>query len=160
MAQSADNYRQIEQLAFEIIPEFYAELIHHDHNLFFVQKFQTVAAIEDQVKNGYEYYLILSDGVCIGYFALQFNQEQAEMILSKLYLLKAFRGNGFGTHAMDFIIQRTNDRQITRSTLTVNRQNIDTIRWYEKYGYVVTRELVNRFENGHTMLDYEMTRKS
>ena len=70
-ANSIDNFQKIETLAYEIIPEFYADLIPHDHNIFFVEKFQTVDAIKEQIRTGYEYYLIQNkDILTIGYFGL------------------------------------------------------------------------------------------
>jgi ribosomal protein S18 acetylase RimI-like enzyme len=59
---------------------------------------------------------------------------------------------------MDFIIERANDYKLKNLVLTVNRENEKTIKLYKRYGFSVTKELVNQFENGHTILDYEMTR--
>lgn len=70
-ANSIANFQKIEVLAYEIIPEFYADLIPHDHNIFFVEKFQTVDAIKEQIRTGSEYYLIQNkDILTIGYFGL------------------------------------------------------------------------------------------
>ena len=82
------------------------------------------------------------------------------MVLSKFYMLKQFRGSGYGTKAMDYIIERANELSLKKIVLTVNRKNRKTIGLYEKYGSVITKELVNRFENGHTILDFEMTRQN
>ncbi len=160
-ANSIANFQKIEVLAYEIIPEFYADLIPHDHNIFFVEKFQTVDAIKEQIRTGSEYYLIQNkDILTIGYFGLQMDLEKSKMVLSKFYMLKQFRGLGYGTKAMDYIIERVNELSLKKIVLTVNRENRKTISLYEKYGFVITKELVNKFENGHTILDFEMTRQN
>lgn len=157
-ADNQSDYQEIENLAFEIIPEFYSDVIPHDHNVFFVQKFQTIKVIQEQLDNGYEYYLIYDNNKTIGYIGLQVDKANLEMVLSKLYILKDNRGKGFGTKAMDFIFNRAEEHKIAKISLTVNRQNKKTIRLYHKYGFNITKDLTNRFENGHIILDYEMTK--
>ncbi len=157
-AESADDFLAIENLAREIIPEFYAGIIPHDHNLFFIEKYQTVSAITAQLKQGYEYYLIEEKLLPVGYFGYRFVPGESKMLLSKLYLLRNFRGQGMGTAAMDFIIQKAVSLQLNQLTLTVHRENRRTIGFYERYGFQISRNLTNEFENGHTILDYEMTR--
>ena len=158
-ANTKDDFQRIETLAYEIIPEFYADVIPHDHNIFFVKKYQTVDAIKEQVDNGYDYYIIDKDNIAIGYFGLLIETEKARMTLSKLYLLKKYRSLGYGTNAMDFIIERANELNLTNIILTVNRENARTIKLYEKYGFSVTKEIINKFDNGHTILDFEMTKE-
>jgi len=152
------DFQKIEDLAYTIIPEFYSGIIPHDHNIFFVKKFQTVEAICQQLKTGYEYFLLNIDNYSIGYFGIHVDLVKSNLILSKLYILKEYRGLGYGTKAMDFIIERANDYKMKNIVLTVNRENEKTIKLYKRYGFSVTKELVNQFENGHTILDYEMTR--
>ncbi len=159
-AENQSDFQEIENLAFEIIPEFYSDIIPHDDNVFFVQKFQTVKAIQEQLDNGYEYYLIYDNNKPIGYIGLQIDKVNCEMILSKLYILKYSRGKGFGTKAMDLIINRAIELKIGKISLTVNRKNEKTIKLYKRYGFEITKDLTNRFENGHIILDYEMTKLS
>jgi ribosomal protein S18 acetylase RimI-like enzyme len=159
-AENQSDFQEIENLAFEIIPEFYSDIIPHDHNVFFVQKFQTVKAIQEQSDNGYEYYLIYDNNKPIGYIGLQNDKVNCEMILSKLYILKYSRGKGFGTKAMDLIVNRAIELKIGKISLTVNRKNEKTIKLYKKYGFEITKDMTNRFENGHIILDYEMTKLS
>lgn len=128
----SSELKKIEDLAYKIIPEFYTGIIPHDHNIFFVKKFQTVEAFCQQIKAGYEYYLINIDNNSIGYFGLQIDLEKSNMLLSKLYILKEHRGLGYGTKAMDYIIERANALKIKNISLTVNRENKKTINLYNK----------------------------
>ena len=157
-ADNQKDYQNIENLAFEIIPEFYSDVIPHDHNVFFVQKFQTAKAIQEQLVNGFEYYLIYENKNAIGYMGIQIEKANLIMVLSKLYILKDKRGKGFGTEAMALILSRAEELKIDKISLTVNRQNEKTIQFYQKYGFSITNDLTNKFENGHVILDYEMTK--
>lgn len=156
--ENKSDFEKIEKLAFEIIPEFYSNVIPHEHNVFFVQKFQKVEAIQKQLENGYEYYLIYDNNKAIGYIGIQIDKINLIMVLSKLYILKDMRGKGFGTKAMDLIFNRAQKLKITKISLIVNRQNKKTIQLYQRHGFNITKELTNKFENGHVILDYEMTK--
>ncbi|MBK9734429.1 MAG: GNAT family N-acetyltransferase [Saprospiraceae bacterium] len=116
-ADKLSEYQKVENLAYEIIPEFYADVIPHEHNIFFVQKFQTAKTIQEQIKNGYEYYLMYDDLIGIGYFGLQIDKNNSEMTLSKLYILKEQRGKGFGSKAMDFILSRAKHLNIVKNNI-------------------------------------------
>ena len=83
-AVGSDHIKAIEALAYEIIPEFYAGIVPHDHNMFFVEKFQSAAAIEAQLKGGYEYYLMAGEEGFLGYFGVQIDEAGSSMLLSKL----------------------------------------------------------------------------
>lgn len=159
--RKADNivdYQKIESLAYEIIPEFYADIVPHEHNMFFVRKFQTVDAIQQQIKNGYEYYILYNEEETVGYLGIQIGFSEPKMVLSKLYIRKDFRGLGFGTKAMEFIVNRANEIKVERIMLIVNRKNENAINLYKKHKFTISKELVNEFENGFAVLDYEMTR--
>ena len=159
--RKADNlidYQEIQNLAFEIIPEFYSDIIPSEHLTFFLQKFQTVRAIQEQIDNGFEYYLMYDKNKAIGYLGLQIDKTLFKMVLSKLYILKDRRGIGFGSQAIELILNRAAELEITQISLTVNRQNQKTIQFYQHYGFNITQDLTNKFENGHIILDYEMTK--
>jgi GNAT superfamily N-acetyltransferase len=88
---------------------------------------------------GYEYYLIQDAEQVIGYFGLQIKFATSEILLSKLYLLKQHRGQGFGTIAMDFIVARAQDLNLSTIMLTLNRLNDKTIKPYQKYGFTIPK---------------------
>jgi diamine N-acetyltransferase len=153
-----NDVETIQKLAFGIIPEYYADIVPHELNLFFVNTYQTAQAIQTQLSNSYDYYLLSDNGVMIGYLSIKINTEKSEMILSKLYLLKTYRGSGYGQKVMGFIINQATELNLAKISLLVNRNNQKAIRFYTKYDFAITQELENKFENGYTFLDYEMVR--
>lgn len=157
-AYKANDIKIIEDLAYKIIPEFYSGIIPNEHNYFFVKKFQSANAILEQMKNGSEYYMLKIDNISIGYFGINIDTEKQLMVLSKLYILKEHRAKGYGTKSLNFIIRRANDLGIIKIVLTVNKENENSIRLYQKNGFAITNNLINKFENGFTVFDLEMTR--
>jgi diamine N-acetyltransferase len=157
-ATNTNHLQQIELLAYEIIPDFYAEVTPRDHNVFFVEKFQSVPALQQQLDDHYEYYLMMEADKAVGYFGIQILEEEQKIFLSKLYLQQAERGKGYGTQAMDLVMQTAGVKNIKKIVLTVNRKNERTINLYRKYGFDISQHLSTTFENGHTILDYEMTK--
>ena len=89
-----------------------------------------VRAIQEQIDNGFEYYLMYDKNTAIGYLGLQIDKMPFKMVLSKLYILKDKRGKGFGSQAIELILNRAAELGITQISLTVNRQNQKTIQFY------------------------------
>ena len=146
----------IEKLAWEIIPDFYTPSIPLEHSIFFVKKFQTVAALLDQVADGFEYYLLNHGGMDAGYLGIQ--AKKNTMTLSKLYILKQYRGKGIGAMAMLFTGERAKELHSSQIELIVNRQNQKAIEFYEKRGFRINGSLVHKFENGYSIEDYKMVK--
>jgi ribosomal protein S18 acetylase RimI-like enzyme len=154
-AHTIEQFKEIEELAWKIMPDFYGPYIPQSHITFFLEKYQTVKAIQEQISNGYEYYMILNSADNAGYLSIQANGPV--LLLSKLYLLEDFRGKGFGKIAMEFILARAKELNISTIELVVNRKNSGTIEFYKKWGFKIAELLVNKFENGHSEEDYKMT---
>jgi ribosomal protein S18 acetylase RimI-like enzyme len=146
----------IEALAWKIIPEVYGTYIPLAHCQFFVKKFQSIQALEDQLHRGYEYYLLSENGMPVGYLGILWEGDCLQ--LSKLYLLKECRGRGFGFKAMQFVEERARQLDVGEISLIVNRKNVASIAFYEKFGFRIAEPLVSSYENGHAEKDYKMIR--
>ena len=153
---SSAQFEAIEEIAKIIIPEVYGGYVSAEHNAFFLEKFQTVKAIQEQISDGYEYFMIRDSGTDVGYFSIK--AKGKILFLSKLYLLKECRGKGFGQKAMDRIIDSAKKLGKEKIELIVNRQNEGSVRFYQFYDFEITEHQVNSFENGYTVYDYKMTK--
>ncbi|MFI5185111.1 MAG: GNAT family N-acetyltransferase [Chitinophagales bacterium] len=153
-AQEIKQLEIIERLAWEIIPEFYAPYVPLDHCIFFVEKFQTVTAIQKQIVEGFEYYLLNYKENIAGYLGIHATNEI--LLLSKLYLLKEFRGKGIGDKVMSFVYKRAHELKSSTIELIVNRQNKGAIDFYEKRGFTIVQPIVSKFENGHSTEEFKM----
>ncbi|CAI6059702.1 GNAT family N-acetyltransferase [Cohnella sp. JJ-181] len=145
-------------LAEEIWHEYYGALLSREQIVYMVDKFQSADAIADQIATqGYEYYLMQAGGENVGYLAVK--EEGGKLFLSKLYVLKAHRGQGYASRAMAFITGLCRERGLDALWLTVNRHNDGSIAVYEKKGFAKVREQVADIGNGYVMDDYVMEKE-
>jgi len=144
----------IESLAREIWTEHYTPIIGKDQVEYMLASFQSRQAISDQIRTGARYFLIKEGDVLIGYLAVQ--SKGSELFLSKIYLLRTKRGKGYARNAVLFIEKLAREINFSRIVLTVNKNNADSIKAYEKLGFKNTGALVQDIGNGFVMDDYKM----
>ena len=153
-SQTLEDLLQIETLAREIWEEHYTPIIGAKQVAYMLDKFQSVAAMQKQVEEGFEYFRIKEDEELIGYLA--FKEERDGLFLSKVYVHSSARGKGFGKAAIEFVESEVKNRGLRQIRLTVNKYNHNTIAAYLKMGFEKTRELVMDIGEGYVMDDYEM----
>ncbi len=135
--------------------EHYPAIIGSRQVEYMLERFQSPAAIAEQIREGYRYYIIRDGGNDpAGYFAV-FAREN-ELFLGKLYVVAEKRGRGYGKHAIAFIDNIARAAGIARITLTVNKNNHASIKAYQRFGFVIVRSLVQDIGNGFVMDDYVM----
>lgn len=153
----AEQIAAVAALAHEIWYEVYVPLIGRAQVDYMVGKFQQASAIQAQIEQGYEYFLVRSEatsGADIGYCALQ-EQPGPVMFISKFYLHSAARGSGTGRSCMEFIEGLARRRGINRLWLTVNKGN-PSVHIYRRLGFRIATELVMDIGGGFVMDDYRM----
>lgn len=156
--QTEEEITSLAQLASDIWNEYFISIITKEQIDYMVEKFQSSAAITDQIRNqGYEYFYMNLNGQNIGYMGIK--QENGKLFLSKFYLLKEHRGNGYASRAMEFLVNLCQNRGLSAIWLTVNRYNDSTIAVYEKKGFRTVRTQVADIGNGFVMDDYIMEKE-
>ena len=153
-AASAEELLQIEEMADVIWHEHYTPIIGVEQVVYMLDKFQSVASMSDQIKNDYQYFLINLSGVPVGY--LSYIKRDEALFLSKIYILKELRGHGIGKRAFEFIETQAKESDCKKISLTVNRNNLNSIKAYEKAGFQNTGELIQDIGHGYVMDDYSM----
>jgi diamine N-acetyltransferase len=153
--QSEQQLAVIAGLAREIWYEYYVALIGRAQVDYMVAKFQSVTAMAQQMREGYEYFLIARGGQNIGYCALQAKAQERSLFISKLYLLKAGRGAGTGRLCMEFIEQLARRRELQMLWLTVNKGN-PAVNAYKRLGFRIAADLIIDIGGGFVMDDYRM----
>ena len=144
----------VAELAKKIWSEHYAELLGPAQICYMVEKFQSVPAVTEQLRQGYEYFLLLLEGRAVGYTGI--HAENGELFLSKLYLQKENRGKGYARQAMNFLEDLCRQRGLSKIWLTVNRHNDNTIAAYNAMGLTIVREQKADIGGGFFMDDYIM----
>ncbi len=147
-------------LAREIWYEYYVPLIGRAQVDYMVSKFQSSGAMQQQLREGYEYFLVRRgpterDGRDIGYCAVQPQPADGSLFLSKLYLLRDDRGAGTGRVCMEFIEQLARRRGLRLLWLTVNKGN-PAVKAYERLGFRIAADVVMDIGGGFVMDDFRM----
>lgn len=156
-AEKEADFEKIASLAFSIWTEHYTPIIGIDQVNYMLSKFQSAAAIKEQVLEGMEYYTIYSEETPAGYFAI--SRKEQDLFLSKLYVSSQFRGKGLAKAAMTFIGNRKQELECNSITLTVNKYNTNSINAYFKMGFEKVKSIIQDIGNGYIMDDYLMQKK-
>ena len=156
IANTKNHYSQIAKLADVIWREHYIPIVGKQQIDYMLGKYQSAIAIEEQVANGFEYFLTTFGKTPVGYISIK--KEVESLFLSKIYILSVYRGKKIGKAAMAFIEEKAEDYKLKSIRLTVNINNTNSIKTYEKLGFVNIGPLVTDIGNGFVMDDYQMVK--
>ena len=152
-----EDVKQVEELADEIWTQHYTPIIGSDQVRYMLENFQSFEAIVKQMSEGMNYFLMDFQGKPVGYMASKPDDE--DLFLSKIYVLSGMRGKGIGGYAMNFLANMAREQGFRHMTLTVNKNNTDSIQAYQKMGFVNLGPLETDIGNGFIMDDYLMKKK-
>jgi len=153
-----NSKKQIEELA-EIAKliwsEYFPGIITPEQVDYMVEKYQSADAIARQISNdGYMYFMVLVNEEILGYLALKADGNQ--LLLSKLYLKKEFRGRGYFNKMLLFAETIAKEKGLNSLYLAVNKHNDNAIAVYLKKGFAIKKEQTADIGNGFVMDDYVM----
>ncbi len=151
---TTSEINQVVDLGDEIWKEHYTPIIGSEQVNYMLEKFQSVPAVQNQIQDGYSYFLIRNNKVNIGYLSVQ--PRENVLFLSKIYLLKNFRGLGLFSFALKFIEEIAIDQKLSIMQLTVNKHNTKSISAYEAKGFIKIKSAVFDIGNGFVMDDFVM----
>ena len=144
----------VESLAEEIWTEHYIPIIGKAQVDYMLDRFQSKQSISDQIRSGFLYFLVKEDKQFIGYIGVQ--QKGDELFLSKIYIKSSERGQGLGKKAIQFIERLAKEKGVRKIALTVNKNNRDAIKAYERLGFKNLGSLIQEIGNGFIMDDFRM----
>lgn len=123
-----------------------------------VDKFQSMPAIDKAIEEeGYQYFLEVLGDTPIGYMGVK-EQEDA-LLLSKLYLMKPFRGQRRSNVFFDKAEEIAREKGKDKVRLFVNRYNYNSIRVYLRRGYRIMKEEKTDIGGGFICDDYVMEKE-
>jgi len=142
---------RLSKIASEIVKKYYDPLLGEEQNDYMIEKFQSEAAIRDQLSRGYHYFIAQDGFRAIGF--LGFYPRRDHLYLSKFYLSEGERGKGYGRKMLEFCIQSAKDGGFGAIELNVNKKNA-TAAIYERFGFKKIRSERNDIGHGYFMDDY------
>lgn len=145
----------VSALAESIWHEHYTAIIGEAQVRYMIDKYQSVNAVEAQIKEeGYLYFLITDRDEYVGYVGMQPREEN--LFLSKVYVHADARGRGLARRALHYAEQIARAKGLSSITLTVNRNNRIAIDVYKTMGFAIVGEQVADIGGGYVMDDYVM----
>ena len=145
----------IHQIAHEVWPKAYAELITAEQIAYMLDWMYSPTSLSDQMESGIRF-IILEDGSStpLGFAAFRCLQD-THWKLDKLYVRSDRQQQGMGKSLIDRIRSEIKHAGGTHLELQVNRKNTAVV-FYEKTGFQILR--VDDFDigNGFYMNDYIM----
>jgi ribosomal protein S18 acetylase RimI-like enzyme len=152
---AADVPEVVSILANEIWHECYSGIISDGQIDYMLSKYQSAAAIKDDVdKGGYVYHLVSDGSRYVGYCGICIDGDS--VYLSKFYVLAAFRGKGYGSRLLEFIEAYAMSNSLHHIHLRVNRNNTRSIGIYHACGFREYAEDRADIGNGFFMDDILM----
>lgn len=151
---SEEDLTKVELLANIIWREHYTAIIGEDQVTYMLEKFQSVTSMRQQIDQGYHYFLMNATEESVGY--LSYEKRDEKLFLSKIYVLQELRGKGIGKLGMKFVTDTAKALGCNGVSLTVNKYNYNSIKAYEKVGFVTKKALVQDIGGGYIMDDYLM----
>lgn len=152
-AESHKDLVEIADLAHEIWNECFTDIITQGQIDYMVENFQSLKAMENQVKNdNYTYFGVFSEGDLCGYIGVR--PEDDRLFLSKLYLHSDYRGCGIASLMLQEVFEE--GRRLGKKSvyLTVNKYNTQAIEVYRAKGFEITDSVVTDIGEGYVMDDY------
>ena len=141
-------------LACEIWHEYFTPIIGKSQVEYMLEKFQSKKSIEQQIQNGFIYFLMINNAEPIGYTGIIIKDR--ELFLSKLYVVSAQRNKGFGKQVVVFLEDLALEQGAKKITLTVNKNNSNTIGAYQKMGFINVESVIKDIGENFVMDDYKM----
>lgn len=156
---SAEDREQLAALANKIWHEYWPALIGTKQTDYMVEKFQSLSAIERDIREcAYEYWFLHAseDGHLAGYTGGRVETETNRFFISKIYLLASERGKGFARQTIKFYEDLCRERELAALYLTVNKHNDLGVRAYLGTGFKIIDSVETNIGNGFIMDDYIM----
>ncbi len=154
-AISAYDIEEIAEIAKETWTATYVSIIGQEQVDYMLEKYQSTEAINKSIVSGDLIYYILEESDEVrGYFALGF-QEDA-IFISKIYVSPRFQHQGAGKKMFNFIVDFAKEHGKPYLRLTVNKNNVNAIAAYNKYGFETEDSTVVDIGSGFVMDDYIM----
>ena len=154
-----EDLAAIRQLAYEIWPSAYEELLGAGPLEYMLDKFYSIPSLQNQASVlNHQFIIVLEDEVPIGFASFSAHDDSNIYHLNKIYVLPARQGKNIGRHILDYIIERIKSVGCSMLQLNVNRHN-KALHFYEKYGFKIIREEDIDIGEGYFMNDYVMELK-
>jgi len=153
---SNDQLQIVANLAKEIWPIAYANILSKEQLHYMLDRFYNLEALQKQVESGHVFYLAQSENhEFVGFVSYEINCEPNKTKIHKIYVLPKTQGTGMGKQLFEVVNTKAQENQQTAIFLNVNKYN-NAQNFYQKLGFTIIKEEVIDIGNGYVMDDYVM----
>ena len=146
----------VKDLAYAIWPSAYREILSAEQLNYMLDNFYSIENLENQMDKGQVFELLFEDSNVVGFVAYELNCNETGLLkIHKIYLLPETQGKGFGKFMIDEVIKIAKSNQQKGVFLNVNKYNNAQF-FYQKLGFIITKEEVIDIGNNYIMDDYQM----
>jgi diamine N-acetyltransferase len=147
----------IQDLSGRIWREHYPGIITREQIDYMLGKMYASDVIRDEIISKGHRYVIVSAGTRpIGFIAYRHEDKTRAVLISKLYLLPSFHGQGIGRKMLGHVKDNALKTGAQTLYLFVNKNNGKAIAAYERFGFVKAGAVVSDIGSGFVMDDYRM----
>ena len=139
-------------VAEDIWKEHYTPILGSAQVDYMLEKFLSPEALVEQINSGYEYFLFSHEYTFAGFAGIK--EDEGKLFLSKLYVHKDYRGKKIGSYLFEKFIEICKMRKLRSIWLTCNRNNTNSLAFYEHLGFRKVREEKADIGSGFFMDDY------
>ena len=155
-ATTLDDYKCISELAHIIWHDHYINIISLEQIEYMLEKYNSVNSIEKRIKEGGRFFYMTYNNAPVGYIAIEI--ESDFLYISKLYVLKDYRGLKIAKSAILYTESMALKQGKSVIKLHVNKYNSNSIKVYQKMGFVNVESLITDIGKGFIMDDYLMVK--
>jgi GNAT superfamily N-acetyltransferase len=152
-----EDINTIGYLAQQIWPVTYGEILSADQMEYMLKLIYSPAALKDQMDIHHQFLIAELNETPVG-FASYSAIEKDVYKLHKLYVLPELHGKGLGKAILDFVSEEAVSKGARTLRLNMNRHN-KARKFYEKYGFSITKEEDVDIGNNYFMNDYVMEKR-
>lgn len=153
---SKDQLLIVQDLAYKIWPEAYAEILSDAQLDYMLENFYSISSLENQFENGHVFLLAEEDGHYLGFASYEVNCKTiGRTKLHKIYVLPNTQGKGVGKLLLKEVEHRAKKAENSILFLNVNKYN-KAQNFYNNQGFSIILEEVIQIGKGYVMDDYVM----
>lgn len=151
------NFTSIRAIAKEVWPIAYGAILSQAQLDYMMEMMYSISSLQKQANENANHFIVaLENEIPIGFASFEFNYNQTlKTKIHKIYVLSNQQGRGTGKLLIDYIVNKSHQNNQEALLLNVNKKN-KAQHFYEKLGFIVSKEVVIDIGNGYVMDDYVM----
>ncbi len=150
----------VRHIADQIWPETFASILSPEQIVYMMQMMYAPEVMTAELAEGRVFEILYLNGEPAAYVSYGvYPGSESTVKLHKLYLLKQFHGQGWGSYLLKHVVGKTDKLGCRYLRLNVNKNNHAAIKAYLRNGFATVESVKIDIGNGFVMDDFVMQRE-